>query len=71
MLLTMLAVTTLAGLFKFRDNYKFLHRVRLDANAGEIFNWRTRDDVADVHVSCVFCETVDLIGNSPFTIMDH
>jgi len=69
MQLTMLAVTTLAGLFKFR--VKFLHRVRLGADAGEIFNWPTRDDVADVHVSCVFYGPVHLIGNSPFKIMEH
>lgn len=51
--------------------FKFLHRVRLGANAGEIFNWPTRDDVADVHVSCVFYGPVHLIGNSPFKIMEH
>ena len=51
--------------------FKFLHRVRLGANAGEIFNWPTRDDVADVHVSCVFYGLVHLIGNSPFKIMEH
>ena len=51
--------------------FKFLHRVRLGADAGEIFNWPTRDDVADVHVSCVFYGPVHLIGNSPFKIMEH
>ena len=51
--------------------FKFLHRVRLGANAGEIFNWPTRDDVSDVHVSCVFYGPVHLIGNSPFKIMEH
>ena len=44
--------------------FKFLHRVRLRADAGEIFNWPTREDVADVHVSCVFYRPVHLIGNS-------
>ena len=51
--------------------FKFLHRVRLGADAGEIFNWPTRDDVADVHVSCVFYGPVHLIGNNPFKIMEH
>ena len=51
--------------------FKFLHRVRLGADAGEIFNWPARDDVADVHVSCVFYGPVHLIGNSPFKIMEH
>ena len=51
--------------------FKFLHRVRLGADAGEIFNWPTRDDVADVHVSCVFYGPVHLIGNSTFQIMEH
>lgn len=48
--------------------FKFLHRVRLSADAGEIFNWPIRDDVADVHVSCVFYSPLHLIGNSPFKI---
>lgn len=51
--------------------FKFLHRVRLGADAGEIFNWPTRDEVADVQVSCVFYGPVHLIGNSPFKIMEH
>ena len=33
--------------------FKFLDRVRLGADAGEIFNWPTRDDVADY--SCQLC----------------
>ena len=51
---------------------KSLNRVRLGANAGEIFNWPTRNYVADVHdFSCVFYGPVHLIGNSPFKIMEH
>ena len=51
--------------------FKFLNRVRLGANAGEIFSWPTRHDVADVQVSCVLHGPVCLIGNSPFKIMEQ
>ena len=34
--------------------FKFLHPVRHGENATNSFDWPRRDDVADVHLSCVF-----------------
>ena len=51
--------------------FKFLHPVRHGENAANSFDWPRRDDVADVHLSCVFYGPVQLQGNSPFTILEH
>ncbi|KAL9958512.1 hypothetical protein ACROYT_G035538 [Oculina patagonica] len=51
--------------------FKFLHCVRQGANAANLFDWPRRDDIANVHISCVFYGPVQLEGNSPFTISEH
>ena len=34
--------------------FKFLHSIQHGTNAGHTFDWLTRDDVVDVHLSYVF-----------------
>ena len=51
--------------------FKFLHPIRHGANAADSFDWPRRDDVDNVHMSCVFYGPVQLVGNTPFTVLEH
>ena len=35
------------------------------------FDWPRRDDVDNVHMSCVFYGPVQSVGNTPFTVLEH
>ena len=50
--------------------FKFLHPIRHGANAADSFDWPRRDDVDNVHISCVFYGPVHLVGNTPFTVLE-
>ena len=43
--------------------FKFLHRV-----GAKSFDWPSRDDVDDVHISCVFYGPVTLESAGPFAV---
>lgn len=44
--------------------FKFLHCVQHGANAANLFDWPWRDDIANVYLSCVFYEPVQIEGNT-------
>ena len=51
--------------------FKYLHPIRHGANAADSFDWPRRDDVDNVHITCVFYGPVQLVGNTPFTVLEH
>ena len=51
--------------------FKLLHSVQHGVNAPNRFDWPRRDDIASVHLSCVYYGPVLLTGSSPFTILEH
>jgi hypothetical protein len=44
--------------------FKFLHKV-----GAQRFDWPTRDDVDNVHPSCIFYGPLTLEGNGPFEVL--
>jgi hypothetical protein len=46
--------------------FKFLH-----ATSSSTFDWPHRNDIEEVHSSCIFYGPVVLQGNCPFSIANH
>lgn len=73
MQLTISAISALAGFFTFRAmlpvSRSCIGKVQ-GAKVAKSFDWPRRDDV-DVHLSSVSNGPVQLIGNSPFTILQE